>query len=318
MHVLVTGATGFVGAAVCRVLGGKQHHVIAAVRSSQSAWLGACESVQIGDLTSTTCWSSVLNGVEAVVHCAARVHVMDEVDADPLAEFRRVNVNGTLHLAREAANAGVRRFVFISSIKVNGESTKDSDAFTESDSPHPEDPYGQSKAEAEEGLYKIATETGMEVVVVRPPLIYGPGVKGNFLNLLKFACTGIPLPFGAIKNQRSLVYLENLVSFVEAALIHPNAANQTFLISDGKDLSTADLLSLIRSSAGFSPRLLPVPVALFKFVGRITGKAAIVDRLCGSLRIDSLKARERLGWSPPFTVEEGIVNTVASFLNTSS
>ncbi|GGY76490.1 UDP-glucose 4-epimerase [Marinobacter zhanjiangensis] len=251
-----------------------------------------------------------LASADVVVHCAARVHVMADSAADPLTEFRRVNVDGSLDLARRAAEVGVRRFVFISSVKVNGEHTDYRPPFEADEPPGPEDPYGISKREAEDGLRALARETGMEVVIVRPPLVYGPGVKGNFRSLLKLARLPIPLPFGVIENRRSLVYLENLVDFIVCVAQHPQAANETFLVSDGKDMSTTQLLRVLRRSTGSAAMLLPVPVVCFWWAGALLGKKPLVQRLCGSLQLDISKARQLLSWSPPFSVEEGLANTV--------
>ena len=239
---------------------------------------------------------------------------MNEEVADPLAEYRRVNVDGTLNLARQAADAGVKRFIYISSIKVNGESTSGRVPFTEKDTAKPLDPYGVSKYEAEEGLKKIATETGMGFVIIRPPLVYGAGVKANFLNLLKLSNTGFPLPFASVKNKRSMVFVENLVDFIVQCIDHPAATNQTFLISDSHDFSLSGLLKLIRNSMNKSTKLIPVPVFFFKLAGLIFRKKDVVDRLVGDLQVDSSKAMSLLGWTPPYNVGQGIQATVDSFL----
>jgi len=260
----------------------------------------------VGAIDAETDWSLALQGVAIVVHLAARVHVMKEVSGDPLTEFRRVNVEGTFNLARQAGAAGVRRFVFISSVKVNGESTQDGRPFTEADTPNPQDAYGQSKHEAEQGLRLIAADTGMEVVIIRPPLVYGPGVKANFAALMRTVQRGWPLPLGAVHNQRSLVALDNLVDFIVACTIHPDAANQTFLVSDGQDISTTDLVRGLARAAGKQARLLPVPVWALQLAAGLIGKGSTVQRLCGNLQVDISKARRLLGWVPPVSVAEGL------------
>lgn len=239
---------------------------------------------------------------------------MDETVADPLAAFRAVNVHGTLNLAAQAAQAGVRRFVFISSIKVNGEQTLIGSPFTEQSIPSPEDPYGVSKCEAELGLMDLAATSSMEIVIIRPPLIYGPGVKGNLLSLLKLAKSGLPLPLGAVRNLRSMIYLGNLVDLILKCIDSPAAANQVFLASDAHDISTSELLRLIRNEMGLPHRLVPVPPAILYMLGQLSGKRAVVDRLCGSLQVDCSKARQLLGWQPPYSVEHGVSEMVKDFM----
>ena len=263
-------------------------------------------------MNAETDWSRALTGVSVVVHAAARVHVMVDAATDPLAEFRRVNVQGTLHVARQAAAAGVRRFVFVSSVKVNGEATKLGVPFSAEDVPAPLDPYGVSKMEAEQGLRQIAAETGMAVVIIRPPLVYGPGVKANFAALMRAVQRGWPLPLGAVHNQRSLVALDNLVDFIVTCLAHPQAANQTFLVSDGQDLSTTELVLGLARAAGVSARLLPVPVWALQAGAALLGKRDAVQRLCGNLQVDISKAHNLLGWLPPVSVAEGLRRAVAS------
>ena len=311
LRVLVTGANGFVGSALCAALANRDYCVRGVVRDpSRSAGL-ICELTKVGDIGSNTDWSGSLIGVDIVVHLAARVHVMRDSATDPLAEFRRVNVAGTERLALAAATAGVRRFVFLSSVKVNGERG----GYNESDPPAPQDAYGISKHEAELGLRVIAAETGMEVVIIRPPLVYGPGVKANFHALLWAVARGVPLPLGAIHNRRSLVALDNLVDFIRTCLDHPVAANQTFLVSDGEDMSTTDLLRRMAHALHVSARLLPVPQGFIEWVAKMLGKEDLSQRLCASLQVDISKARTLLGWQPPVTVEMALRRTAAHFLN---
>lgn len=260
----------------------------------------------LGNLESAD-FSLVLHAVDVVVHTAARAHIMRDEALDPLAEYRRVNVAGTLRLAQQAAAAGVKRFIFISSIKVNGEGTQPGHHYRADDSPNPEDAYGISKAEAEAGLRTIAQETGMELVIIRPVLVYGPEVKGNFQSMVRAVARGIPLPLGGVTgNRRSLVALDNLVDLICTCVNHPRAAGQIFLVSDGEDLSTADLLRRIAMAGGAPARLLPVPPVLLRWGARLLGKEAVAQRLLGSLQVDITKTRELLGWQPLLTVNEGL------------
>lgn len=312
--ILVTGATGFVGKALCASLL-KRYPVRIAVRDATVEGLPAGAEVAQKVLSVEEDWSNALIDIYTVVHCAARVHVMNEQSVDPLTEFRRVNVDGTLRLAKQAAAAGVNRFIFLSSIKVNGEQTKAGRPFTADQLPDPGDPYGISKMEAENCLRILAKETGMEVVIIRPPLVYGPGVKANFLSMMQVLWRGIPLPFGAVtSNKRSLVSLDNLIDLIVTCLDHPAAANQTFLISDGKDLSTAALLRRMSEALGRPARLLPVPVSLLQLGATLLGKRNIAQRLCGSLEVDISKTSELLGWKPPFSVDESLRRTAVHWL----
>ena len=259
-----------------------------------------------GDLEPSSDWSAALVGISTVVHCAARVHVMADTAADPLTEFRRLNVQGTLNLAHQSASAGVQRFVFVSSIKVNGEATQSGSPFAADDVAAPLDAYGISKMEAEQGLRDLAAKTGLEVVIIRPPLVYGPGVKANFAAMMRWLQRGIPLPLGAIHNQRSLVALDNLVDLIVTSLTHPAAANQTFLVSDGEDVSTTELLRRMGQAMGRPARLIPVPVSLLKLAAALVGKPDVAQRLCGSLQVDIEKTRRLLDWTPPLSLDQGL------------
>ena len=300
--VLVTGAAGFIGKRLSELLLSSGVQVRQANRT-----IGISEqSVATGCISDITDWSHFLSGIDSIVHLAARVHAIKDQTANPLAEFRLVNVAGTLNLAQQAAMAGVKRFVFISSIKVNGEQTQIGRPFTEKDRAAPVDAYGISKHEAEGGLRRIAKETGMEVVIIRPVLVYGPSVKGNFLSMMYWLHKGIPLPFGAINNSRSLVALDNLVDLIITCLHHPAAANQTFLVSDGEDVSITKLLQYTASAMGLSSRLMPVPALMIQIAAKLLGKGEVTQRLCGNLQVDISKARELLGWIPPISLKEGL------------
>jgi len=320
--VAVTGATGFVGNASVLELATRGFNVRAVVRTvnnSSSPAVNNMTHIAVGDIDSHTDWSAALAGADCVIHCAARTHVMYETEADVLVVYRSVNVEGTRRLAEQAVAAGVRRLVLLSSLKVNGETTDglplpfgshwalgSSDVGGGYNGAAPEDPYGISKWEAERALWEVSARTGLEVVVVRPPLIYGPGVKGNLARLLKLVRSGVPLPLGAVQNKRSLIGLDNLVDLLIRCVDHPAAAGQTFLVSDGEDLSTPDLLRHMAAAMGRSARLFPVPVSLLRVAGSALGKRAEIDRLVGSLQVDSSYTRQVLGWAPPVNVQEGI------------
>jgi nucleoside-diphosphate-sugar epimerase len=307
--VVVTGASGFVGSSLSTSLAASGFRVRAAVRAGTPAELPGCSGVEraiLGDISASTGWSSLLTNVDCVVHCAALAHIMHETAGEALAAYRAVNVDGSRRLAEQAAAAGVRRLVYLSSIKVNGEKTAHGAPFLCSDTPAPQDAYGVSKWEAEQALWEVSAKTGLEVVVVRPPLVYGPGVKGNLARLLKLVRLGLPLPFSAVQNKRSLIGLDNLVDLLIRCVDHPAAAGQTFLVSDGEDLSTPDLLRHMAAAMNRSPRLFPVPVSLLRLAGGAFGKRAEIDRLVGSLQIDSSHTRRVLGWTPPVSVEEGV------------
>jgi len=307
MKVLVTGANGFVGRAVLACVSAMNGmEAVATVRRLDALTELGASVVAVGDLSAQTDWSSALVGVDAVVHAAARVHVINDKCLDPLAEFCRVNVEGTAALARQAEAAGVKRFVFLSSIKVNGEFTEQGQPFTADDLPAPIDPYGMSKLEAEQGLREIEAQTGMEVVIVRPPLVYGPGVKANFALMMSWLERGIPLPLGAIHNARSVVALDNLVDLLVTCLKHPAAAGQTFLVSDGEDISTTELLRRTAEAMGRKAVLWPVPTFILEWGATLVGKRAVAQRLCGSLQVDINKTRQLLGWTPRVSVDDGL------------
>ena len=287
---------------------GQGYAVLAAVRSLDSV-VKYAEMVITGSIEADNDWADVLNGVEVVVHLAARVHVMNDHAVDPLAEFRQVNVEGTLNLAMQAAKAGVKRFVFMSSVKVNGEHTELGHPFTENDIANLQDAYGVSKFEAEQGLLLIAQQTGMEVVIIRPPLVYGAGVKANFASMMRAVKRNIPLPLGAIHNKRSFVYVGNLVSLILLCIDHPAAANQVFMVSDDCDLSTTELLQKCAVALGVKAMLLPVPQKFLEFCLAVLGKRAVAQRLCGNLQVDISKARILLNWVPPVSVEDGLKAT---------
>ena len=374
INVLVTGANGFIGRVLCDKLITDGYQVRGAVRGAaqMTALPSGVERVVVGDIGPETDWSEALDSIEGIVHLAARVHVMRESATDPLAAFRQVNVVGTERLARQAAKAGVKRLVYISSVKVNGERTDPQitqitrirkrgigiktnsgiegfrnlgiegrkgrrtevnpqitqitrirkkgaesrgqegelkEFFSEKDVPEPQDPYAVSKWEAEQVLRDVAAETGLEVVILRPPLVYGPGVMANFLRLVKLVKLGIPLPFVCVKNRRSLIYLENLVDAIIICIIHPRAAGQTYLVSDGRDLSTPELIQRMASALGRPVRLFSIPPFLIRLAGKLLGKSAAIDRLLGSLTVDSTKIRKELEWNPPYTMEQGIRET---------
>lgn len=314
MKVLLTGATGFVGRGVlARLRQEKDVQLRVALRGAATQCLEGAEVALIEGLSVAQSWTHGLDDIDVVIHCAARVHVMEEQAVDPLAEFRAVNVEGTRHLAQQAAAAGVRRFVFVSSIKVNGEETSPGRPFTAEAEPRPQDPYGQSKLEAEQALFEIARQTGLEVVVIRPPLVYGPGVKANFASLTRALQRRLPLPFGSIDNRRSLVARDNLVDLLLLCARHPAAAGQVFLVSDGEDLSTAQLCRGLSEALGVRPRLLPVPAALLRLLGALTGRSQQVQRLLGSLQVDISATRKRLGWTPPVTMAQALREAAVEF-----
>jgi nucleoside-diphosphate-sugar epimerase len=314
VKVLVTGATGFVGRILCQRLLTDSLHVRGTLLASESscALMERVEPVVIEPLDPDTPWQQALAGVDTIIHLAARVHIMQETATDPLQEFRKVNLHGTERLARQAAKACVKRFVFMSTIGVNGDNSGDR-PYTEDDAPHPHNPYSVSKYEAEVALRQISIETGMEVVIIRAPLVYGPGNPGNFLSLLRIVAKGIPLPLAFIDNKRSLIYVRNLVDALATCATHPAAAGQTYLVSDGDDVSTPELIRQTATALGVPARLLPFPVSLMCLAGKLVGKSEAVNRLTGSLTVDSSKIWQELGWKPPFTMEEGLRETAVWF-----
>lgn len=312
-NILVTGANGFIGRSLCATLKEKSYFVRGSVRNNALDVSEANEYIQVGDINELTNWQEALAGIDTVIHLAARVHVMDSCGNDKLHDFRKVNVFGTERLAKMAVKAGVKRFIFISSVKVNGEKTRGV-AYTEKDILAPIDAYGISKRDAEDLLHSIANETGLELVILRLPLVYGPGVKANFKNLIKIAATSLPLPFAGINNSRSFLFLGNLVDAITICINHPLAAGETFLLSDGQDMSTPNLIKKIASAMGRKTILFYFPNIILKMLCKIVSKAEELEKLTGSLIVDSSKIRNLLGWKSPFTFEEGIRETVSASL----
>ncbi len=310
---LVTGATGFIGRLLCSHLLVENWGVRGTILTSedQTTLVPGVEPAVIEPLDSSTQWCNALTGIDTIIHLAARVHIMNDPSSDPLSEFRRVNTEGTKRLANEAAKTGVKRLVFVSSIKVNGEEA--AKTYTPNSPPNPSDPYSISKWEAEQCLRQIEAKTGMEVVVVRPTLVYGPGVKANFLNMMKIIQRGIPLPLASITNKRSLMYSGNFVDALTICAVHPAAAGKTYLVSDGEDVSTPDLIRRVAHALGKPARLIRMPLMLLHLAGTLTGSSGAVNRLTGSLTVDSSTIRHELDWKPPFTMEEGLRETADWF-----
>lgn len=315
MNILITGATGFVGHALLHRLAEKTDDSIVALTRRPIEGTPLNSNVIISDDFSVSEANiSFLNNTDVVIHCGARAHQMNDDPDTCLEEYRLVNVVETLKLARQAAAANVRRFIYISSVKVNGELTEEERAFTAEDTPNPVDPYGVSKMEAELELQRFAASTKIELVIIRPVLVYGPGVKANFLTLLKLISKRVPLPFARVKNKRSFVYINNLVEFIRLCMVHPAAAGNIFLISDGEDLSTPCLVSKISLAFGRNAISIPVPVSLMSFFAIIVGKSAVTTRLFSSLQVDVRKNSMLLDWKAPYSVEQGIADTVKAFI----
>lgn len=312
-RLLVTGANGFVGSHFFR-LSRDKYVIRGAVRRDEVLLGHGCERSVVGDLGPDTNWTEALNDVDCVVHLAARVHVMKEHAADPLNEFRSINLHGTLRLANQAVKAGARRFIFVSSIKVNGEGTT-TRPYSADDTPAPVDPYGVSKHEAEQALLELGEKTGLEIVIVRPPLVYGPGVRGNFLRLMNLVNKGVPLPLASVNNVRSMVSVTNLCELLSICVEHPGAAGEIFLASDRESLSTPDLIRRIAFYMDKPARLFPFPLALLKLAGRMLHQSDVIERLCGSLEVDNASAKDRLNWLPPQSIEEGLRETVNWYTN---
>lgn len=313
-RVLVTGANGFIGTNLCKKLMGENFRVLGAVRSGKAALLPeGVEATHIESIDGDTDWKNTLEGVNTVVHLAARVHVMKDSASDPFSECRKVNVMGSERLALAAVQYGVKRFIFISSVKVNGE--ENVRAYKESDAPAPRDSYGISKMQAEKRIKEITADSDMDFVILRPPLVFGPGVKANFLKLIKTVDKGTPLPLASVQNRRSLIYIENLIHAIITCIQHPNAGDQTYFVSDDEDVSTSELIQKIASALNKSARLFPFPKLLLFILGRLIGKGPAVDRLIGSLTVDISKIKQGLGWKPPFTMEQGLRETAKWHLN---
>jgi nucleoside-diphosphate-sugar epimerase len=313
--ILITGVNGFVGQAVSKRLRQDGLHVLAGTTRQPNSDAGP-ERVplyHIPEIGPETDWTQAVSGAEIVIHLAARVHIMKERSSDPFGAFRRVNSEGTKAFAVQAAAAGVKRFVFISTAKVGGETSPDR-GFTEKDPARPEDYYSTSKWEAEQALADIAKTTEMEIVIIRPPLVYGPGVKGNFNALFRVVNAGIILPFGTIHNKRSLLFVGNLADAIASAATHPDAGNQTFFVSDAEKVSTPELIQKMSTALGKKARVINVPLRLVKIGGLLIGKSSAIRRLIGSLTVDINHIRRRLGWQPPFSMEEGLKET-ANWLN---
>lgn len=308
-NILLTGYSGFVGGKLIKILY-KENHLTLLGRTKNE--FGKCFNALVDGISN---YQFALDGIDIVIHCAARVHVMSDKSIEPLNEYRQINTVGTLNLARQAVNAGVKRFIFISSIKVNGEKTEQKKPFTASDDHSPEDFYGQSKSEAEKQLLQLGLDSGMEIVIIRPTLVYGPGVKANFASLMNLVSKGIPLPFGCItQNKRSLVSIENLVDLIITCIEHPKAANQVFLVSDDHDVSTSEMVCEMARALDKPTWQVPIPICCYKLVGKLFNKSDVVDRLTGSLQVDISHTKETLGWKPPQTLQEGFKQTAQAFL----
>jgi nucleoside-diphosphate-sugar epimerase len=302
--ILITGSSGFIGSHLVQQLLTQEKQLICPQRSPKK--IDGCACPVVGEFTQSTNWSDMIVEVHTVIHCAARVHVMNDAESDPLQAFRAVNVAATLQLAKQAAAAGVSQFIYLSSVKVNGETTAEACAFDENSPPQASDPYGISKLEAERALVELGTQTGMAITLIRPPLVYGRGVGANFLSLLRWVKKGVPLPLGSIHNKRSFVFVKNLTDFIGHCIQNPNAYNQTFLVSDGHDLSTTELLKEAATALDVPARLIPFPAGVIRFAASLVGRKSVADRLCLSLQINSDKAQSQLHWRPPFTIQQGL------------
>jgi len=313
MMMLITGANGFVGHVLCREAL-KRGWIVRGAKRAPCQLLAGVEEAVVGEIDGATDWGDALKDVDVVIHCAARVHVMKDKAADPMAEFIKTNVDGTANLAYQAAKAGVKRLVFVSSVKVNGEQSPEGKPFAEADIPAPQDAYGISKWKAEQSLLKIAQETGLEVVIVRPPLIYGARVGGNFLSLLRGVSRGLPLPLGAVSNKRSLLYVDNLAEALILCATHPNASGQTYHVSDGHDVSTAELIRMMADALACKARLFYFPTSLMRALAFLIGRGDKVSRLLGYLQVSNTKIQGELGWIPRYSIEEGLRITTDWFL----
>ncbi len=313
--LLLTGATGFVGKALLTELLQNDFEVIISIRNTPISSSVKIKTIKTGNLLATTDWSPALQNIDIVIHSAARAHIMQDSSSNPLAEFRKTNVDGTLNLARQAEKSGASRFIFISSIKATGQSSSSQSILKPDDAALPTDPYGLSKYEAEQGLLELAKNSKMDVVIIRPPLVYGPNVKGNFLSLLKYIKKGLPLPLGSINNKRSLVALDNLVNFIRHCTTHPKAANEIFFISDGEDVSTTELLMKIAKAFNKKLFLIPIPPIALSFIAKLFGKGAMVDRLLESLQVDNSKAVELINWKPVISMDSQLKKIADSYSN---
>lgn len=313
-RVLVTGANGFVGRHLIDMLHTNGWSVRGAVRSTEALGFLSdfVEGHVVGSIDGETDWGAALDGVDVVVHLAARVHVLNDTVANPLEAYREVNVHGTRRLLEASVAAGVRRFVFMSSVKAAGESTREGNPFTEADECRPEDEYGITKGEAERLVLAAGRDGSIETVIIRPPMVYGPGVRANFLRLMRAVEVGIPLPLGSVRNGRSMVYVNNLADAVSVCMEHPNAADEVFFVADDEVLATSGLVAELARAMDKRPRLVPVPVSLLRGMGRIVGRSGEIERLTGSLVVSTDKIKRKLDWAPPWSVSEGIDATVAA------
>jgi nucleoside-diphosphate-sugar epimerase len=309
--ILVTGANGFLGRAISSELLVRGYDVVCAVR--RHFVFDGARIIRIAALEEQTDWEECLDGIDCIIHTAARAHFFNNTGHDPYQDFHKINVVATLNLAQQAALRGIKRFIFISSIAVNG--NQNSKPFLETDKPNPQGAYAVSKFEAEQSLIRLCKKTGLELVIIRPPLVYGPQAPGNFGSLLRWVRTGLPLPLGIVGNKRSLVALDNLVSFIQTCIDHPKAANELFLISDGEDVSTTELINKTAQAFGKRPMLIPVPVSLMKLASRLIGREDIATRLFGSLQVDSSKARELLAWKPVISMDGQLQKIADTLLN---